>query len=381
MKRKLTAMILVFTMLASLSPAVAADEMSATPTVEEILSEYYQKAFEAQAHGDTDTSSTWSRRGGNAKTLEQETVDTLTNAGYEAYNVTADDYDTLEAELNTDFAVMGLDPEGSYIVVISGEDIYQTDSTDGASTFNISPLPEWDQAPDGGGGTYFMRYVTIVATDVGGTTGPLFQNSTYYMSDIEYLNEIAGVLGEYVFTAAGEKFIESLLDEGSSYIPDVGPICTLASLFVDVGGVILQDPLTELDPNALIFTAGTSWTRSYTQVYNSDTGNWHTAQCSSYAVSEASFSGGYFCHPETSLPTEFRGVFHSSEVYSPYYNNTEQRKLRAVQGYLDGCIYYDGTGPIEFFFAPPDDSDTEANAIMLFTHTESVETILPVLEE
>ena len=40
MKRKLIAFALIFAMLASLSPAVAADEMSATPTVEEILNEY-----------------------------------------------------------------------------------------------------------------------------------------------------------------------------------------------------------------------------------------------------------------------------------------------------------------------------------------------------
>lgn len=39
MKRKLTAFTLVFALLASLSPAVAADEIAATPVVEEILSE------------------------------------------------------------------------------------------------------------------------------------------------------------------------------------------------------------------------------------------------------------------------------------------------------------------------------------------------------
>lgn len=79
--KKLTAMLLIFAMLVPFSPAVAADEMSAKPTVEEILSEYHQKAFEQEMQGDTDTASAWSRRGGSTKTLEQETVDTLNNAG------------------------------------------------------------------------------------------------------------------------------------------------------------------------------------------------------------------------------------------------------------------------------------------------------------
>ena len=41
MYRKLIAMILACTMLVSISPAVAADNASASPTVEEILAEYH----------------------------------------------------------------------------------------------------------------------------------------------------------------------------------------------------------------------------------------------------------------------------------------------------------------------------------------------------
>ena len=167
MKRKLTAFALVFAMLASLSPAVAADEMSAQPTVEEILSEYHQRAFEAQTRGETDAASTWSRRGGSEKTLEQETVDTLTNAGYEAYHVTADNYETLEDELKTDFGAMSLDPEGSYIVVIHGEDPGKTASTNSRPP---SSHPELDQDDTPSGlpstytyddVTYSVRFVTV----------------------------------------------------------------------------------------------------------------------------------------------------------------------------------------------------------------------------
>ena len=71
--KKLIALLTVFAMLVPFVPAVAANDTPARPTVE-----------------------------------------TLNEAGYEAYNVTADNYDTLEDQLQTDFAEMGLDPNGSY---------------------------------------------------------------------------------------------------------------------------------------------------------------------------------------------------------------------------------------------------------------------------
>lgn len=44
MKKRFIALFIIFTMLVSISPAVAADDTSARPTVEEILSDYHQAA-------------------------------------------------------------------------------------------------------------------------------------------------------------------------------------------------------------------------------------------------------------------------------------------------------------------------------------------------
>lgn len=110
-------------LLVSLPPAVAADESSIVPTVEEILSDYHEKAFEAEMQSEAGAYSARSH-GGSAKSLEQETVDILTDAGYEAYNVTADNFATMERNLNTDFDSMGMNPNGNYIIVISGDDAY-----------------------------------------------------------------------------------------------------------------------------------------------------------------------------------------------------------------------------------------------------------------
>lgn len=48
MLKKIIALTLIFAMLAPLSSAVAADNDSVTPTIEEILNEYHDKAFAAQ---------------------------------------------------------------------------------------------------------------------------------------------------------------------------------------------------------------------------------------------------------------------------------------------------------------------------------------------
>jgi hypothetical protein len=88
-------------MLVTSSPVLAAGNTPAKPTVEEILNEYQQKAFEAESAETTDNTTTYSNRS-STRTLEQETVDALNAAGYEAYNVTPSNYHTLEAKINTE---------------------------------------------------------------------------------------------------------------------------------------------------------------------------------------------------------------------------------------------------------------------------------------
>ena len=274
MKRKLIAFVLVFALLASLSPAVAADEMSAPPTIEEILNEYHQKAFEAQTQGDTANASARSRRGGNAKTLEQETVDTLTNAGYEAYNVTADNYEALEDELKTDFASMGLNPEGSYIIVISGEDPTVPASTGGASTYSLNPLPGEDQAPDGGpnyfphvynGETYYMRRITVTAT----------QNTA--LNQITPINLLEKYGLDDLWNDLDVPITLISLFPPASIVGTIYSLCSLA----------IPD-IQYAEPSLLMFTGATNWTPTYIQVYHADVGEWQW-----YAVYEYA-TAGYF---------------------------------------------------------------------------------------
>ena len=84
MTKKIIALTVLFAMLVPFFSAAAADEPTSQPTIEEILNEYHQKAFDAQVAGQQAGASTYSRNSGSTNTLEQETVDTLTAAGYEA---------------------------------------------------------------------------------------------------------------------------------------------------------------------------------------------------------------------------------------------------------------------------------------------------------
>ena len=99
-------------------------EPTETRTVEDILNEYHEKSFALEtAEAGTNPAFRSGRSGSSGKSLEEETVEELTAAGYEAYHVTSSNYGELEANLHTDFADMGLDPEGSYIIVLTEKTI------------------------------------------------------------------------------------------------------------------------------------------------------------------------------------------------------------------------------------------------------------------
>ena len=85
MFKKIISFMLVFCMLAAFIPtASAAPNSQPVKSVEEILNEYHTKSFEAQSSKDGTAAANSRSANGNAPTLEQETVDQLNAAGYEA---------------------------------------------------------------------------------------------------------------------------------------------------------------------------------------------------------------------------------------------------------------------------------------------------------
>jgi hypothetical protein len=266
MNKKVIALILSCVMLVSASPVVTAEDTPVKPTVEEILNEYHQKAFEAQAAEATDKTTTYSNRSGS-KTLEQETVDTLNAAGYEAYNVTAANYSTLEAQLKTDFVSMGLDPNGSYIVVISGEDSDDSNNTRAFGDNLITPMPE---PGEGGstfeytyeGATYTMRYVTVTPVYSSTLTRQLTFGVEYAYNSSKW-----GSIFNAVFTY--------VIDSKTGKIP----VTTIASLLSDIYPNSLPAAQSY---HGFVITGATTWTLRFIEVYDGD--EWFSSQCSEYAI-------------------------------------------------------------------------------------------------
>lgn len=344
MYKKLIALLIVCTLLVSIPPAVAADDTVPRPTVDEILNEYYQKALEAEAAGEASAAAYSPRSGQSGKTLEQETVETLTAAGYEAYNVIGDNYEALEEELNTDFSEMGLDPEGSYVVVISGEDPDQPASAGGESTYNLNPRPEQDEAPDGGDLSYFfysyngklykMRYVTVASNGA----DELYKDDIYFEADESWLTDHMRTV-----------FDTTIIGVTDSIVPNV-PLGTLASLIFD-------SPETHvfrtLRPGSLVVHMATNWTCSYLQVWNEQDQTWDSSHFSEYATSMVYCSGSVF-DPDANraVPVVYNPQYFTT--YSYYYHNTEKRLEFAMKAYDHYTIYHDTVSSVSFYWGNTD---------------------------
>lgn len=378
MLKKIVAMFVICAMLVPLSPVVAADETTVTPTIEEILNSYHKKAFEAQAAEENGSASTYAR-GDSGQTLEQETVAELTAAGYEAYNVTGENYEELEETLNTDFAEMGLNPNSSYVVVISGE---EQENQSNPNSRVIDPPTHEDFYGESDntftytedGVTYTMRYVTVCAA---GTDSELFKRSDYIMTNINYMKELSLVSLDAAIAIITELASETI----ESYIPYYGILSTIGQFFADVEEILTTDVIEELELDTMVFRSATAWTRSYIQIRNPANGYWYTSQCSSYAISEAKFDSSYVYNPKTNAPQQVGGILKQATTYSWYYNEPAIRKSRAVEGYKILATMYDCTGDIEFYFVIPLDRSNYRVHELMFTHEESLAYLLPYIQE
>lgn len=312
MKKRFIALFIIFTMLVSISPAVVANDTIPRPTVEEILNEYHEKAFEAEIAGETSAATYSPRSGSPEKTLEQETVDTLNAAGYEAYNVTAENYEAIEAQLQTNFDDMGLDPNGSYIIAISGEET-EDSSASGINPRAMVPVkPDYDSTFEYtyNGTTYTMRYVTVTAetnNHLGCSSPPI------------------DLLTEYGAVDAWEDLeIPISVFSSLGMLPYTG---TIYSLFTPV--ILNSSPR---QTSTLTLTAGSNWTVKYTQIYNTQAQQWK--MCGSIEYVNMSYVINHYHYSSTAnayVQDSISGRY--ATVYSTLYNNSETMKERAAFAY------------------------------------------------
>ena len=332
--KKLIALFLIFSMLVPLTPAVAADKAETRPTVDDILSEYQQKAFEIDM-ANMASSSTYSMRSVQSKDeLIQETVNTLNSAGYEAYHVTSNNYDSLEAQMRTDFADMGLDPDGSYIIVISGED--PDDASSNSRAKPILPAPDPGEDEDQTfvytyeGKYYTMRYVTVLANDN-------LTNNGYRKSDSV---EIEDHFGSTLFSNIADTVISMFLDDISENLY-LGTLLSIMGLSTEYE--------YKTSDSTLAFHAAASWNRTFIQVKNQDANVWFTGSMVEYA-DIISYASGLAFNMETNTFDQVIKNEEVNRVYSMYYDNTVQQKIQAVIGYRNQITQHYMTGSIHFKF-------------------------------
>lgn len=373
-----TVMLLISSPVFAVPVETTALSAAAEPvTMESILSDFHAQSFSAD--------------GQDSNTIKQKTINQLTEAGYSAYDLNPATLSSLENSLNTDFSAMGLDPEGSYLIIVSGEDqpsaeispITPPGGTDICGFGDGDALPpihqyDPDQPPGGdtfsytyNGTTYLMRYVTVLSSDM---ESELYVEKDYLLSNIDNLDRFINVFPDTVLS------ITSLLADEVPILSTLSTLADIASLIGNSCDVLFNGPLTSLDPETLVLRSATAWTRSYIQVYNNELSRWHTAQWSSYAISRSHFDGGYVLPEGSDEPVQFGGISRKATTYSPFYNNPSERKYRAVLGYNTGDILGDGTGDIHFYFVCPDgEINFGVSNAPLITHEESLAYILAVI--
>lgn len=334
MFKKAISFMLVFCMFAAFIPAASATpDSQPVKSVEEILNEYHAKSFEAQASKDSPAAANSRSSTGNAPTLEQETVDQLNAAGYEAYNVTSANYNSLQAQLKTDFSDIGLSPNGSYIIVISGEDESNANSRAGGNFDQII----WG---DGGGNdqessfthtyngkTYSMRYVTVTAAD----------NDEYGMtSNFINLRQRCG-LGNLL----------SDLNIPITILSSIGVLSNLGTIYSLITATTSLEPSTRT--KSLEFKASSNWTVKYIQVYNSDENVWQFRASTEYVTMHYTYFYEHYVSTSNQYESKTISGYYPNMI-SEHYEHKDYMKDTAAWVHEEDSIWSDEVSFIEYEF-------------------------------
>lgn len=305
-------------------------------SMEEILNDYHTKSRQIESQSDAGTNS---RSVQTADTVRQDAVSELKLAGYEAYDVNPDTYAGVEAELNTDLSDIGLDPESSYIIVISGEDTRDNGQNSAGGSSRVITLPPHEWEGDNinqfsytyNNETYTMRFLTITAAEF---------SSFKKMDDYDLLySSSASVIANCLNTAVS-AYVD--LMTGPLMLGTVASIC----------GLDISDFLPD-ETAKLVYTGCANWTRVYTQVLDPDDDSWMYASSVEY-VNIVGFIDSTYYSAETNWYVSERSQEVKETVYSEYYSDTEWRKRKAVIGYLVNQTIFDHTGDVTFYYGGDD---------------------------
>lgn len=245
----------------------------------------------------------------------------------------------MEAELHTDFGDLGIDPEGSYIVVISGEESEDPANQNGNSNSRVSPEIDLEGPPDVGGSGFLHQYNSYVTVTSLNALN-MVKSSNYSLQPDEWEEELT--------LSLLETFLVTCIDILTEKIKI--PIGTIGSLLM---GTVDDDNYVDLEPDTLTLTAMTYWTADTIQVWSSDEEQWKTAQASAYARSKARCTGYVYDESENDS-IWYNGTEYANTRYSPLYFNSQERLDKAANFFDNNAVSYDRTGNIEFYLGNED---------------------------
>ena len=308
-------------------------------TVDDILNDYHEEIFRAVRNNKLDNQSNSSR---SAQTLEEEAVNHLQAAGYEAYHMNISNYGALEEILQTNFDEIGLNPSGSYIIVISGDESESRETTN--SRAFVDPEPDLVDPGSGeyftytyNGITYKMRYVTI--------TGQAYTSAV--SKDLR---------GTY-----GQSFVDRLVNTAVSYVLDntykkipFGTIASLLGLSVTPGYSVRSEWMH--------FGFIAVRVRKYIQIWDASVGAWRLTTYVEHASTESSCEGRFF----DATANNYIGSYSWEDdelLYSPNYFNTALLKQNAAINYSMNIVNNDSTGDFIMKFVDQNGNTTVVGTI------------------
>lgn len=254
----------------------------------------------------------------NNDDIKENTINELIDSGYEAYDVNSESYDEVQEALATDLEELSVDSEGSYIIVVSGEDS-QLDNADASTMSTAGSSFNYTY----NGNTYKMRYLTVTAADI----------STYGKATTVNL-----LKSKIVITNCLDTAIEAYI---STLCRPLGTVASICGLSVSKFGTA--------EISTLNMNCGTNWTRIYTQVWDSKHKVWVSGSSVEYVSVKSYMSGLYYSASENEyvpVPTNSK----SSKKYSTHQSDTSWRKKNAAIGYIHSCVYYDTVGDVSYYY-------------------------------
>jgi hypothetical protein len=200
------------------------------------------------------------------KRLREETVSELKSKGYSAFDVNASTFSDAEASLQTKFNSIGLTPDYSYIVFVSGDEESEDISDEKRASAGSSFTHTYN------GTTYTMRYLTVTADD-----DPLYGKA----SKVNLLQTASQTLIQNCLDTLINAYISSI----SSLLGTVASICGLSISNFSTAQTSILD-----------LKGGTNWTRVYTQVWDASRQTWQYAACVENVRASSSMDGLYYRH-------------------------------------------------------------------------------------